>query len=110
MILDYPSSLFTHSVMSDSLRPHGLQHTRLPVPHHFPELAPTEPSAFTRVLVRGYVIMEVEGHRERESKRCSLVALEKEDGVTAKAYGGLYRKDKETDSPLEKENNPADPF
>ena len=28
----------------------------------------------------------------------------------AKAYRGLYRKDKETDSPLEKENNPADPF
>ena len=74
--------------MSDSLRPHGLQHTRLPVPHHFPELAPTEASAFTRVLVRGYVIMEVEGHRERESKRCSLVALEKEDGATSQGIRG----------------------
>ena len=26
------SMLFTHSVVSDSLRPHGLQHTRLPCP------------------------------------------------------------------------------
>ena len=88
MILDYPSSLFTHSVMSDSLRPHGLQHTSLPVLHHFPELAPAEPNAFTRVLVRGYVIMEVEGHQERESKRCSLVALEMEDGATSQGIQG----------------------
>ena len=33
--------LFSHSVMSDSLQPHGLQHTRLPVLHHLPELAQT---------------------------------------------------------------------
>ena len=32
--------LFTHSVVSDSLRPHGLQHTRLPV-HHLLQLAQT---------------------------------------------------------------------
>ena len=31
--------LFTHSVMSNSLRPHGLQHTRLPFIHHLPKLA-----------------------------------------------------------------------
>ena len=28
---------FSHSVLSDSLRPHGLQHTRLPCPSPFPE-------------------------------------------------------------------------
>ena len=28
--------LFSHSAMSDSLRPHGLQHTRLPCPWDFP--------------------------------------------------------------------------
>ena len=91
MTLDYPLSLFTHSVMSDSLRPHGLQHTRLLVLHHCPELAPTEPNAFTRVLVTGYVIMEVEGHRERESERCSLLALEAEGGATSQGirWGAL---------------------
>ena len=34
----YPFSL---SVVSDSLRPHGLQHTRLPCHHQLPELAQT---------------------------------------------------------------------
>ena len=29
--------VFSHSVMSDSLWPHGLQHTRLPCPSPFPE-------------------------------------------------------------------------
>ena len=34
--------LFSHSVMSDSLRPHGLQHARhFPVIHHLPEFAQT---------------------------------------------------------------------
>ena len=32
---------FSHSVVSDSLWPHGLQHSRLPCPHHLPELAQT---------------------------------------------------------------------
>ena len=32
---------FRHSVMSDSLRPHGLQHTSLPVHHQFLELTQT---------------------------------------------------------------------
>ena len=32
---------FSHSVLSDSLRPHGLQHTRPPCLHHLPELAQT---------------------------------------------------------------------
>ena len=31
--------LFGRSVMIDSLRPHGLQHARLPILHHLPELA-----------------------------------------------------------------------
>ena len=31
--------LFSCQVMSDSLRPHGLQHARPPVPHHLPEFA-----------------------------------------------------------------------
>ena len=30
--------LFSHSVMSDSLRPHGLQHTRLPSPSPSPRV------------------------------------------------------------------------
>ena len=30
--INSPQLLFRHSVMSDSLRPHGLQHTRLPCP------------------------------------------------------------------------------
>ena len=29
-------AVFSHSVVSDSLRPHGLQHTRLPCPSPFP--------------------------------------------------------------------------
>ena len=33
--------LFSHSVVPSSLRPHGLQHTRLPCLHHLPELAQT---------------------------------------------------------------------
>ena len=28
---------FSHSVVSDSLQPHGLQHVRFPVHHQFPE-------------------------------------------------------------------------
>ena len=32
---------FSHSVASDSLQPHGLQHTKLPVHHQLPELAQT---------------------------------------------------------------------
>ena len=31
--------LFSHSVVSDYLRPHGLQQDRLPVPHHLLEFA-----------------------------------------------------------------------
>ena len=44
----FPSSLpplssvqFSHSVMSNSLRPHGLQNTSFSVHHQFPELAQT---------------------------------------------------------------------
>ena len=33
--------LFSHSVLSDSLRPHGLQHTRLPCLHYLLESAQT---------------------------------------------------------------------
>ena len=36
---------FSRSVVSDSSRAHGLQHTRLPVHHHLPELAQTRPSS-----------------------------------------------------------------
>ena len=32
---------FSHSVVSNSLQPHGLQHTRLPVHHQIPELTQT---------------------------------------------------------------------
>ena len=35
--------LFSHSVVSDALQPHGLQHTRLPVLHHLSELAQIMP-------------------------------------------------------------------
>ena len=41
----YKSLLFSHSVMSDSLWPHGMQHARLPVHHQLPELAQTCPSS-----------------------------------------------------------------
>ena len=37
----YVSVQFSHSVVSDSLWPHWLQHTSLPVHHHLPELAQT---------------------------------------------------------------------
>ena len=33
--------LFSHSVVSNSLQPHGLQHARLPVLHHLLEFAQT---------------------------------------------------------------------
>ena len=35
-------SQFSHSVVSDSLRPHGLQHTRPPVHHQLPEPTQTQ--------------------------------------------------------------------
>ena len=38
---DLPSVQFSHSVVSDSLRPHGLQHTRLPWYHQLPEFTQT---------------------------------------------------------------------
>ena len=34
----FPSVQFTHSVVSDSLQPHGLQHTRLPCPSPSPRV------------------------------------------------------------------------
>ena len=37
--LPLPNLLFSCSVMSDSLQPHGLQHTRLPCPYQLLELA-----------------------------------------------------------------------
>ena len=40
-VLSPMSLLFSCSVMSDSLRPRGLQHTRLPCPSPSPELAQT---------------------------------------------------------------------
>ena len=36
--MDYQSVQFSHSVASDSLRPHGLQHTRLPCPSPSPRV------------------------------------------------------------------------
>ena len=39
------TTLFVHSVVSDSLQPHGLRHTRLPCPYYLlelPKLTPTE--------------------------------------------------------------------
>ena len=36
-----PLLLFSHSVVSDSLRPHGLQHASFPVLHCLPEFAQT---------------------------------------------------------------------
>ena len=38
---NYRSVQFSHSVLSDSLRPHGPQHSRLPCPSPIPELAQT---------------------------------------------------------------------
>ena len=35
----YKPLLFSHPVVSDSLRPHGLQYSRPPFPHHLPEFA-----------------------------------------------------------------------
>ena len=41
-IIQYHLSVqFSHSVVSNSLQPHGLQHTRLPVHHQLQELAQT---------------------------------------------------------------------
>ena len=39
--LGISSAEFSRSVVSDSLRPHGLQHTRLPCPSELPELGQT---------------------------------------------------------------------
>ena len=39
-LLERPSVQFTHSVLSDSLRPHGLQHTRPPCPSTTPRVYP----------------------------------------------------------------------
>ena len=42
-IIPFRSLQFSHSVMSDSLRPHELQHARspCPIPHQFPEFTQT---------------------------------------------------------------------
>ena len=40
------ASLLSHSVISDSLRPHGLQHARLP----YPPLSPSGDSRLKRML------------------------------------------------------------
>ena len=40
-LLHISSVQFSHSVMSDSLRPHGLQHARPPVHHQLPEFTQT---------------------------------------------------------------------
>ena len=37
----FSSVQFSHSVMSDSLRPHGLQHARPPYPSPTPEVTQT---------------------------------------------------------------------
>ena len=37
-ILEFLLLLFSHSVMSDSLQPHGLQHAKLPCPSLFPRV------------------------------------------------------------------------
>ena len=39
LVVKHVSVQFSHSVMSDSLRPHGLKYARLTCPHHLPELA-----------------------------------------------------------------------
>ena len=41
LAVQFSSVQFSHSVLSDSLRPHGLQHARLPCPSPAPELAQT---------------------------------------------------------------------
>ena len=41
LAVQFSSVQFSHSVLSDSLRPHGLQHARLPCPSPTPELAQT---------------------------------------------------------------------
>ena len=40
-VINMYSFQFSHSVMSDSLRHHGLQHTSLPVHHQLPEFTQT---------------------------------------------------------------------
>ena len=40
VLTSYIYSQFSHSVVSDSLQPHGLQHARLPVHHQLLEFAP----------------------------------------------------------------------
>ena len=41
LLVQFSSFQFSRSVVSNSLRPHGLQHTRLPVHHQLLELAQT---------------------------------------------------------------------
>ena len=41
---------FSRSVMFDSLQPHGLQHTRLPVHHYLPQLAQTHVHWFSDAI------------------------------------------------------------
>ena len=38
----FSSAQFSHSVVSNSLRPHGLQHTRPPVHHQLPQFTQTQ--------------------------------------------------------------------
>ena len=41
LALSFSSVQFSHSVVSDSLRPHELQHARPPVHHQLPEFTQT---------------------------------------------------------------------
>ena len=40
-VLNFHFLLFSHSVISDPLQPHGLQHARLPCPSQSPEVTQT---------------------------------------------------------------------
>ena len=54
-----PSDQFSHSVMSDSLWPHGLQHTRLPCPSPTPGAYSNTPShqSITSVMPSNHLIL-----------------------------------------------------
>ena len=63
---------FSHSDVSDSLRPHGLQHTRLPVHHQLPELTQTHAHQVGDAIQPSHPLSSPSPHAPNPSQHQSL--------------------------------------
>ena len=71
--------LFIHSVVSDSLRPHGLQHARLPCPSLSPRVCSN--MSIESVMPSNLLIRDLLIDVSLSSVSCSRKLIEPEEGV-----------------------------